>query len=564
MPRFSTRRQISPRKKRAFPQNNSTPRQRLFVCLFLPVWLLVVVNAHVAIGFFQELDESVLVDPNEMPQDSEVAEDNPFQDGSPFQDDSSLQGDSSVQDAAESVVEDVEREPVDESKFEVDSQIAQKFFIEPDENGDVFGRLSALGSYGVSPLQGRCNVALVQGGKEVAKTTATNGEFLLQNVPTGTGNETYTLVVSGSEGFLAQTINIGKAEVEQSSYRIPTLRAEYVSLNNETKIAKQEFDVPDGQLDLPDLKIQPAQLAQPAQDAAAVPRTYQVELVAMQPRYTSLGRLYKANMSDEAGFDDFDYSTRPTRADLQSAACFEYELNDEGGFCGRLVVPDGDLAVREFTDMTVFLNQGSQQIAEAIVETNGDFEFTGVTPGPYGLVAAGSEGFAAIPVSLVNEVGPLFETGQSGAVGTTYVSLQDEFDPCGCCRVPLVCQPQDVQYVGDVIGDWNVPQVVQGPNFPGPLAPSPIQYQGVASGGFAPTVGPSFGGGFAAPAPVVSGGFAAPATGGFASGGFGGGGGLLSGIGSSRLARLGLAGGIVALALSGDDDQDLPASPNDL
>lgn len=551
MPRFSTRRPVRPRSVKVSPPNKSTPRQRMLTCLFLPVWLLVVVNAHVAIGFFQELDESVLVDPVELTQETEEVDEIP-PGIDPFQEE--------TEPTEEEVVEATVLVPKQEMKQDfIDGQIAQKFFIEPDANGDVFGRLTTLGDDGMSPIGGRCQVALVQGGKEIVKATATDGEFLLQNVPTGTGSETYTLVVSGNKGFLAQTINVGRPANDQSSYRTPTLRADYVSL-------KQEFDIPDGQNDLPDLVIDPVQsaIAPVAPVTPVVPQSYQLELVAMQPRYSSLEKMYQASVSEDTGIVDFDYGTRPERADLQTAACYEYELNDEGGFCGRLIIPDGDLTVREFTDMKVFLNQGSQQVAEAIVEINGDFEFTGVSAGSYGLIAAGSEGFAAVPVSLVNNVGPVLdETGQTDKPADHYVALQDEFDPCGCCRVPLVCQPQDVQYVGDVIGDWNVPQVVRNGNFPGPLPPSPIEFQGVASGGFAPpSVGPAFSGGFAAPAaPVVSGGgFAAPAAG----GGFGGGGGLLSGIGSSRLARLGLVGGIIAIAVSGDGDEDLPVSPSDL
>lgn len=564
MPRFSTIRQTPPQKFRPQPpMKKSTPRQRMLTCLFLPIWLLIVVNAHVAIGFFKQVDDKVLVNPVELTQDSEEAQESPFEENSLLQEgaESVVEGKLEASTNEDTAMEDAEPPAQGLEQNIPDSQVAQQFFIEPDENGDVFGRLSTLGFYGVSPIAGRCEVVLVQDGVEVLKTTATNGEFLFQNVPTGTGNETYTLVAHGPKGFLAQTVNIGNRKNEQSSHRVPTLKdkTQYVSLNHlANKKKKQDFDVPDGQLDLPDLTVVP-DLQQNSVLQDAVPRSYQVELVAMEPSYTKLRKTFKANVPDEAGHEDFDYDTRPTRADLQSAACFEYELNDEGGFCGRIVIPDGELEVREFTDMKVFLQQGSQQVAEVEVDTNGDFEFEGIVAGPYGLVAAGSEGFAAVPVSLVNNVGPAFETGQAKKPrNQTYVSLQDDFDPCGCCRVPLVCQPQDVQYVGDVL-NGNVPQFAQNPSFAGPLAPAPpIQYQGIASGGFAPSVGPGFGGGFAAPAPVVSGGgFAAPAA------GFGGGG-FAPAIGGSRLARLGLIGGIVALALSGDSDEDLPASPNDL
>ena len=71
MPRFSTVRKTPTRKLRPIPPDNSTPRKRLLICLFLPVWILVVVNAHVAIGFFQQVDDSVLVDPVTVVQDSE-------------------------------------------------------------------------------------------------------------------------------------------------------------------------------------------------------------------------------------------------------------------------------------------------------------------------------------------------------------------------------------------------------------------------------------------------------------------------------------------------------------
>ena len=458
MPRFSTVRKTPTRKLRPIPPDNSTPRKRLLICLFLPVWILVVVNAHVAIGFFQQVDDSVLVDPVTVVQDSEGDAESPFEDDVESGTESVVEGAIVVEDESNDNA-DTKPAEQDVNQAALESQVAQRFFIEPDANGDVFGRLTTLTYNGVSPFRGRCTVALVQNGEEVLRTTATNGEFLFSSVPTGTGNETYTLVAYGKSGFLAQTINIGAPRNGQSSYRVPTLmdKAQYVSLTETKNIGKQDFDIPDGQLDLPDLKIIPDEEGNEVQiPDSAIPRSYQVELVTMQPGYSRLEKIYESNVVEGTGLADFDYDTRPRRRDLQSPACFEYELTDEGGFCGRLIIPDGEVGIRDFEDMRVYLKQGSQQIAEVEVAPNGDFEFEGITPGPYGLVAAGNEGFAAMPISLVNAFGPLFETGQKKkSKAETYVGLQDNFDACGCCRVPLVSQPQDIQYIGDVINQWS-------------------------------------------------------------------------------------------------------------
>ena len=617
MPRFSTYRPTSSKPPRA-PESVSTatPRQRLITCLILPIWLLVVINVHSAIAFYQELDDSVLIEPA---TDAEMAD-----------------------------IGDSEISPADAQ------QLAQKFFIEPDINGNVNGRLTSNDSDVYANLDTRMTVVLLQNGNEIRKVTTSNGDFTFNGVPTGLNGETYTLVAYGSKGFLAETINVRKSADGNTSITVPgnALR-QYVSLsgnNNNT----QDSQAPEGEIFLPDLfQVVPNEAGDIdiVNEAPMENLTYHVELVAAEPGYNRLETIYDDHVPSGAGDENFDYSKAIDQKDLELFGCHEYELVNDGEFCGRIVVPQQDL--RDMSSMQVVLTDRNRQIAEVVANEDGSFTFSEINPGSYTLVAAGNEGFGAVAVRLVDneldddvdieaddvdgddadeddaeaeaddEADPFDEEGsldlgktrvptlkesyvaiqdgsstrdftvqdgtvvqdgsvivQDGLVGQEGLYQQDgvvvqegigvqegiiqdgfgvpnNFDPCGCCRLQLVCQPNDVQYIGDVISDLNVPNYAQGaPNFPGPLAPSPIEFApGFASAPIGPA--PSFG--FSAPAAVApSVGFSAPAV------GFGGGGGgILAGLRGSRLARLAIAGGIVAIAVDGDGD-DIPTSPNDL
>jgi len=599
MPRFSTYRSTTtkaPNPRAPQSVSTATPRQRLFTCLLLPIWLLVVINVHSAIAFYQELDDSVLIEP----------------------------------------ATDVEAEDMADSEImpEDAQQLAQKFFVEPDINGNVNGRLTSFAAENYSNIKTRMTVVLLQDGNEIRKVTTSNGDFTFNGIPTGPNGQTYTLLAYGSKGFLAETINVRKSADGNTSITIPgnSVR-QYVSLG---KNNTQDSQAPEGEIFLPDLfQVTPNEADDVPVQAPMENLTYHVELVTADPGYNRLETIFDDHIPTGVGCEDFDYSRAIDQKDLELFGCHEYELENNGEFCGRIVVPQQEL--HDMSSMQVALTDRNRQIAEVIADEDGNFTFSEIAPGDYTLVAAGNEGFGARAVRLVDNVDDAksddagdaeaddadedkadadaddalldedsldFGKARVPTLRESYVALQDgsttrsevivqdgnvqdgiiqdgfaqdgvivqegigvqdgfaiqnNFDPCGCCRLQLVCQPTDVQYIGDVISDLNIPNYAQGaPNFPGPLAPSPIEFQGFAPGFASAPVGPAPSFGFSAP-PAVAPSVGFPPATGFG----GGGGGLLAGLRGSRLARLAVVGGIVAIAVDGDTD-DLPTSPNDL
>jgi len=192
-------------------------------------------------------------------------------------------------------------------------------------------------------------------------------------------------------------------------------------------------------------------------------------------------------------------------------------LEADGSLLGRVkrINPLTGDVVRVYS-MSAFLIRSGTVVRQTAIAEDGALKFTGVSPGTYTFVTAGSEGFSAISVVVAPHVG----TAAASAVRP--VSFQADGGP-------LTVTPGAATDTGPATD---------------PLAP-PGEGPGEDPGAFAE---PPLGGG--------GGGFGGGSGGGFGGGGAGGGGLGIGGL-------LGLAGiGLGAAALLDDDDDDNgPVSP---
>lgn len=221
---------------------------------------------------------------------------------------------------------------------------------------------------------------------------------------------------------------------------------------------------------------------------------------------------------------------------------------------------------------TVLLIRDGRQVAETTVDQGGQFSISGLQSGVYDFLASGDNGLAAIRFRAIDEADLANLHARSEPSMFAPVSYRRWVDPLAAALdVCLTCQ-QDNNFVGQQIDAAVSGDLVDAMPYDSAL---PIEYAseatayGGAAGGSCASSGTFTG--FAS-----SGGYAGNSFGGTFGGsgaGFGSGAGLGSGAGfgiggGSGLGRLiglgGLAGGIVAIANSGDDPNGNPgdASPN--
>ena len=225
------------------------------------------------------------------------------------------------------------------------------------------------------------------------------------------------------------------------------------------------------------------------------------------------------------------------------------QLTESGLLNGRVV----SLVKNELEGMNAHLLQGSQKIAQVAIQANGEFSVSDLEPGVYDLVAVGQDGIAAVSFEAV--------AFNNNEVDETYTALQDiVYDSVDVA----LAQPVDAVFIGgacsscgggtidnSIVYDSAPIEYAQGSV---EYASSPIEYAGESvCGGVA--CGSSCGG---------CGNFSGFTSSGCCGGsrGFGGFGGRLGGGIGRRLGILGLIGGIIAVAVS-DDDDDVIVSPND-
>jgi hypothetical protein len=199
-----------------------------------------------------------------------------------------------------------------------------------------------------------------------------------------------------------------------------------------------------------------------------------------------------------------------------------FELRADGTVSGRITRTEdlGELPRGIENSRVLFIRAGAI-VAEGRTNESGEFELSGLNPGPYSFVAASNLGMVALAV----EIRPTIGVASTRGTEVSFVSFDDDSTPHAD-----IAPPGDIQAAGGTAG---------GPGA-GP---------GVGIGGMAP-FGPL------GPPPFGAGG-----GGGFGGGGsFGGGGGGLGGGGIVGPLLAGLGGAALGWALADDDDDD-KASP---
>lgn len=216
------------------------------------------------------------------------------------------------------------------------------------------------------------------------------------------------------------------------------------------------------------------------------------------------------------------------------------QLQDDGSFSGRLLLPAVGDGVREpANEMNVLVMAGQQVVGRTTTDANGAFTMMGVSAGEYTLAAAGSDGFASFGFELVGHyLASVKEESPMRLVSLVgkKESRSTRRDPCPqiCCEVVPVCEVVCITEIACVDPAPNCCEEIiiegeiidEGIALADPMALDP---------GLQPGLGAGYGGGF----------------GGASGGGFGGGGG--GGFGGGGGLGLLAAGGVLAAALAAGD-----------
>jgi hypothetical protein len=376
-----------------------------------------------------------------------------------------------------STVAAVAAERLTEREAEKISRISRTHRVQLN-NGSISGAIQALGSAGTIHNLTDVRVSFFQNGTMVTQVApGPDGVFTAS-----LGPGFYTLAAYGPTGYAAFGVDIVDPAVQVRSASVEKVAAES-SLN-----------------------LQVETLAVPSVDYATVYRLARAHTGGAFPGpHPSRGP--SETLPD-----------LPAENALPQTSIKHHTVNLEadGSLLGRVkrINPLTGDVVRVYS-MSAFLIRSGTVVRQTAIAEDGALKFTGVSPGTYTFVTAGSEGFSAISVVVAPHVG----TAAASAVRP--VSFQADGGP-------LTVTPGAATDTGPATD---------------PLAP-PGEGPGEDPGAFAE---PPLGGG--------GGGFGGGSGGGFGGGGAGGGGLGIGGL-------LGLAGiGLGAAALLDDDDDNGPVSP---
>lgn len=234
---------------------------------------------------------------------------------------------------------------------------------------------------------------------------------------------------------------------------------------------------------------------------------------------------------------------------------YRVRITGDGRVVGQVITVGEEDSLQLAANNNVFLLKNGVRQQNSLSDNTGSFEFKDVTPGVYGVVAAGPAGYTAFAFEAIDGQLVMQKMNKAGFVS----KLAQDIVVANNDVLPVVLiPPQCINQTIDVLRVGNC--IVRQPsnNFAGTPA-------GAGAGGAAPAV-PSPG--IPAPASVAAspvGGYAGaggfPAAGGF--GGGAGGGGLVGGGGAGGLASLAGVGGVIAAVATDDDAVSAPepASP---
>ncbi|QDV69841.1 hypothetical protein Poly24_35580 [Rosistilla carotiformis] len=358
----------------------------------------------------------------------------------------------------------------------IDSSLAQQW-VHVDSTGAVHGQIDVPAAGGLRRAD-LARIALVplgvgEGAATLRGKATLEGSFTIQNVPTGT----YALVVHSSSVTASYVVHVLPASDEGASGPLQVLAARTSS-------------------------------------------------AFVMQRVRSYIPLQSALPYSVHQFDADPIANRKPTGEGQVFA------NAAGSVTGRLALPVGkDGKAQPLQNMNVIVVQGDKSVAMATVDSDGGFTIPKLTPGSYGLVAAGESGFAVVGFELTvpttasrSADAVRFVSFHAAAVGETELNVE---------VVPgfAVDQLED-ELQRDEKGELEeVGEGVVLDEFGWPVDPNAAQ------------MGPS---------PSTAGSAQAGTTGG--GGGGGGGAGGLGGLGAIGLAA-------AALAVQNSDNVASPASP---
>lgn len=353
-----------------------------------------------------------------------------------------------------------------------------KQWVKITPEGSIRGSIVEFDEHGKQPLGG-LPIAIVKDGKVVSAVRAdANGTFEFKGITP----DSYSLIVRTNESFSAFALQVLDGEAGQH---------------------------------LPDaIEVRPVR--QSGSRVKEIVRTY-----AMPMSLVTVDNI-----------DDEVVSVDPIADERRFASTHIVRLDDSGVLRGQLAKSGIDASRSALDDMTVFVLQAGEEVARVSSKQDGSFEIPGLAPGIYGFVAAGSRGFAATALQVVDA--SLAVRGTNG-VSLVSLNMQDCCPVMNCEVVPTCevscCEPQVIETVIEA------PMVA--------ACEQPVEEVIVDQCGVAPTCGGGCGCGW----------------GGGYGGGGGGGGGLFGGGFGPLLGLAGLAG--IAAIIANDDDDDGGTNFND-
>jgi hypothetical protein len=121
-----------------------------------------------------------------------------------------------------------------------------------------------------------------------------------------------------------------------------------------------------------------------------------VHLRSIHPSSKRIGELIRSNTMPhwEAGIQ---HSEDPLAASRNFAGTASVQLDRNGGFSGRLSRANASV---DLSSTLVYLVREGREISRTRALSSGDYHFDAIEPGPYGLVASGPEGIAAVGIDV--------------------------------------------------------------------------------------------------------------------------------------------------------------------
>ncbi|MGI9518517.1 MAG: hypothetical protein ACR2NP_15790 [Pirellulaceae bacterium] len=256
-------------------------------------------------------------------------------------------------------------------------------YLRLNEDNRLSGEISAIQNetgevVGVESLE----VTLVQESKVISRTnTDSTGFFITEEVEPGT----YTLCVSGDDGFLAYGIQI----IERDDPEAESLPLPVPGEGDDNAVVGRK-------------RLQLASFS----GANAVQEDGEVKITAavIPPEFTALRRIMEDYVPAGLGVA-LGTPTEESQVNVKDsviAGGFQISLTEDGKLIGRVapLTSEKDEPIR-LQEMNAFLLLDDEIYARASIGEDGNFEFNEVEPNVYGFAAAGMDGFAALSFQAV-------------------------------------------------------------------------------------------------------------------------------------------------------------------